>query len=464
MVKKGMRRKKDFFFLKYNAYLRNSIANNTAENLLRAKKQDDQYDVWLKYHVISYPNTNQTIIGSHLFTLLHQARHEREAYARYRISHLNTLRQFVEQNRAWKDLSETFLLIEKSLYESQKLPADQLRTELYDLLRMHIDYPKWIFGIDKKGYPIYQTHPFYITRPLLSFIMKEGNLGRKKVRVVEPIQYQHIEFSNYLATAYALYDEDTLDLIAANGVNYNIIPDIQFPRSLGDMDDWADLIQQNRKYTMNPYGVVIDCYNAGDIDQIVMVERNGYLIWKVHFKKPGWVINNKGELTEDPRGAEYMGYFNPDLYPHSTFTVHTDFIDFETKVYEFVLECYAEIVCGTDVVNRRFRLRDVVNKGAVQMMENAPQEEDKRMGFRFTPRRVYNSAKRKAKTRNEFEQEIRRYFVAGHIRRLPEGQQASRDAINHAREYGIEIPDGYTFVRPYEAGQEKVRTHYIKRV
>ena len=38
----------------------------------------------------------------------------------------------------------------------------------------------------------------------------------------------------------------------------------------------------------------------------------------------------------------------------------------------------------------------------------------------------------------------------GYIRRLPVGQQASESAIRNARDIGIELPQGMTYVRSHE--------------
>ena len=44
--------------------------------------------------------------------------------------------------------------------------------------------------------------------------------------------------------------------------------------------------------------------------------------------------------------------------------------------------------------------------------------------------------------------------VAGHIRRLPDGHKASKEAIAHAAEFGIRrgIGENNTFVRPHDRG------------
>ena len=42
--------------------------------------------------------------------------------------------------------------------------------------------------------------------------------------------------------------------------------------------------------------------------------------------------------------------------------------------------------------------------------------------------------------------------VRGHLRRLPPGWSPSKQALKTADEFGIALPEGYTFVRPYYTG------------
>lgn len=46
--------------------------------------------------------------------------------------------------------------------------------------------------------------------------------------------------------------------------------------------------------------------------------------------------------------------------------------------------------------------------------------------------------------------------VRGHLRRLPGAWTRSKDAVAFAREFGIVLPDGFTFVRPHMRGTENV--------
>ncbi|SYX84582.1 hypothetical protein [Paenibacillus alvei] len=457
-----LKKKNNHFDLRYKNYIRKSVLDNSRRKIVDASKQDSEYDKIIKRHLTNYENTNQTIIGSQLFTLLYQARNETDIYMKTRIETLKAIYTFVQDNNAWYDLWKTVITIENHLFDEGIPIVGQMSSEIFDMFRLHSQYPKWIVGLKNRKVPILKTPAFYITSGLLNLLENEQSIGRKKTRELRIIQYQSIELSTYHSYSFGIYSEDTLDLLPNNGIRYESIKTLEMPRELAKYDEISEFILEERQYTMNPNGAVIDCYNCGEIDQIEMVESEGYLIWKVHFKIPGYKLNHKGELIDDLAGMEYCGYFNPDYFPRSSLSEHSDFIDFEFRLYEFILECYADIVCGSNKLRKRFN-RDVINVGTLEMMES-PDKVDSKMGIRITPRSIYKRIKEKTKNKEQFEVEIKKYFIAGHIRKLPNNHFPSKEAVEHALEHGIELPKNYTFVRPYEVGDEKLRSYYIKKV
>ena len=55
------------------------------------------------------------------------------------------------------------------------------------------------------------------------------------------------------------------------------------------------------------------------------------------------------------------------------------------------------------------------------------------------------------------------HLVSGHLRKLPQGWNVSDQAIQHASEFGIHLPDGHTFVRPHERGEIERLQNYRSR-
>lgn len=110
-------------------------------------------------------------------------------------------------------------------------------------------------------------------------------LLKKKGRELFTIQTQTVEFASYLVHSFGLYRDTHMDLLAQNGLTNQTVNSIKLPRQLAEFNMMIEFIENNRQYTMNPNGVVIDCYNCEDIDQVIIIEQNGYVLWKVIFKQ-----------------------------------------------------------------------------------------------------------------------------------------------------------------------------------
>lgn len=416
-----------------------------------------------KEYILSYDNVNQTIIGSYIFSLINDSRNNHEKYRNERLLTLNKVFQYVDENKAWYDLWKTFTMIEKSVHEERIAIDIQASFELLDMFRLNLPYNLLIMGLTNEKTPILLTPPFYLTEKLLNFLEYNKAAGRKKGRELYAIQMHFTEFLTYSTYSFGLYKESHLDLLSQNGLNHDFISFIKIPNKLTDSDTLIEFIKKNRKYTMNPNGVVIDCYNCEDIEQVILFEQENHLLWKVIFKQKGIKLNQKGELIEDALGAEYCGFFSPSFFPRSNFSERPIYKDFELQVYDFILECYADVVCGISLVNKKFN-RSTINIGTMEMQGEDIDSSDNKMGFRFIPRNTHNKIKAISKNREDYEKEIKKYFIVGHIRKLPEGHTPSAEALSHAQEFGIELPLNYTFVRPYEIGEEQLRTHYVKKI
>lgn len=448
-------KKTNGFPIRYKKYVSASVNDNTKSTIQHRKNAHEI----ITNHILTYDNVNQTILGSFIYRLLNTSVTNPERYKNERLVILKEMYDYVTSNHAWYDLWQTAKMIEEKLYTQKSVIDHQVASEIVDMLRLHLPYPKFIVGLNDDHSPILQTPPFYVTEKLLNYIEYSKSAGRKKGKELFTIQTQTVEFATYLVHSFGLYREVHLDLLAQNGLTNDTVLNIKLPRKLVDSSKMTDFVIKNRQYTMNPHGVVIDCYNCGDVEQVILLEQEGFLLWKVIFKQKGVTLNQKGDLVQDGKGGEYCGYFSPNFFPRSTFSEHSTFIHFEFDLYDFILECYADVVCGSTLLNKAFN-REVLNMGMLEMQGH--EKNNTKMGMRFIPRNIHRTAKEK--TPQKYEEELKKYFIAGHIRKLPEGHTPSKEAIAHAQEFGIDLPEQYTFVRPYETGDEKLRSHYIKRV
>ncbi|MEK4047583.1 hypothetical protein NSU18_28660 [Paenibacillus sp. FSL H8-0048] len=448
------------FESRYRKYVIESVHENT---LSHSEQKEGAAD--LMQHLIEYENINQTVLGSYLTTLLFKAKKEPRYYVSERISILKIIYKFALDNKAWFDLWRSYYLIQKHLItEGIGIIDTQIQFELMDLFRYFMPSKKVPLGIDKYGKLIIDKPPFYITEKVLNMFDDQLSIGRKKTKELYTIQLHAAELLIFHSFSFGLYDEDSLDLLSKSQLNYDMLKNnkISLPRTIKWSEYETDILENNRKFTMNPNGVVIDCYNAGDIDQVILLERKGHLLFKVHFSSFGHKLNHKDELIEDSSGSEFCGYFSLLGFPTSQFGHTVDFLEFEFILYDFIWECYADIVCGSDFIFRKFGMKSINVSSLNSEEANDLSKEQKTIGKRFVPRPIHQKAKLISTSIGDYENELKKHFVPGHVRKLPEGQSASREAVSHATEHGIEIPLGHTFVRPYNPQEERVRTHYIK--
>lgn len=83
--------------------------------------------------------------------------------------------------------------------------------------------------------------------------------------------------------------------------------------------------------------------------------------------------------------------------------------------------------------------------------------------YTFIPRFQYdlNAYQDRAKqVSHETRVTLSPHLVSGHFRKLPADWKASDEAREHAKEFGLTLTEGYTFVRPHERGEiEQMRTY-----
>lgn len=457
-----LKRKNNGFDSRYKSYIEASFEQNSRQHVSTAKKKGKEYDEIIMMHPCDYKNDKQAKLGKQLFILLCHARCEPDEYMTQRFKTLKLIYKFIKDNQAWFDFWKALNTIENYLFSCSQPVKDQLSNEVWDMFKFYMNHPKWVIGLQNLNTPIIEKTVFYITPRALSLFENKEILGRKEKKELTVIKDQSIDLILYHTYSFGLYRQDILDLLPKNGIRYETINTLNLPRKLANLDKITNFINQERQYTMNPNGAVIDCYNCGNIDQIIMVEREQCLVWKVHFDINGYVLNSREKLIEDSIGMDFCGYFNYSFFPRSTVSEHGGYKKFEDKIYEFVLECYADIVCGSSKLTENFN-RDVVNAGAMEMLPNIVGDEGK-IKLRFTPRGTYNRIRNNTQTKEEFDNELKNRFVSGHPRKLTKNQSPSQKAIKHAVEFGIDLPQGYTFVRPYELGEDKLRSHYVKKI
>ena len=139
-----------------------------------------------------------------------------------------------------------------------------------------------------------------------------------------------------------------------------------------------------------------------------------------------------------------------------------------STIQAFLILLCASIVRDFWVLEERAR-QQVYQKRTEKRRERQGKGKARRMvvskDYTFIPRfqydlSVYDGTK---KVQHQARVTLSPHLVSGHIRRLPEGHQASEEATSNAAEFGLKFGEGETFVRPHERGEIEQLRNYRSR-
>lgn len=460
------------FKIVFNKWQRENFNDKSREILYHATKYTSE-----ELAIINkdYRDINSQIIGSMISTLIYKACRQPKEYYSTRYEILKETANFIKENNAYVELYE-FIKAHHNMAQFSISTSGQVMQELIELIGMITPFNMELIGLNDRT-PIYVPSKFPYT---MNFVGKVNNLPpenkwSKKEKNIVYENYARSTLTTFYNETFGLYNTSIIDMVPQNSINLAYYEkDMILPRELHDTDYWISLIRKNRKYIINKNGIVIDCYNAGDIETIFMVESKGFLLYKVILSKNGWVLNNSGNLVDDINGGEYCGiidltslYSDSEyVYTYSYYELITEYIEKAYNILNFVIECYADVVCGSNCnsENKKVNSSDKILFDN-DVTDNEIEQYFKEKGFvgiRTTPRSLYSIGERTSSRTSKQTRTL--FFVEGHLRLLPSGSNASEEAINKAAEYGITVPKGYTFVTPYYAGLEQVRSYYKKIV
>lgn len=209
----------------------------------------------------------------------------------------------------------------------------------------------------------------------------------------------------------------------------------EFPRQWRNTEWYLNNLQF-RNYLLPTSGIHARYVNAGDIAEIffqeVMKNEEIVLLYRV--------------VTKD--NGEYSGYYRTASHTFYSPFLHSNCEEWHRNIENFILENYMMLTCDY--------LVDKKKNYAMRQVDSF----EKEFYFPYQPLVTYSykaSRGRKAKDGQErhrrFVKEEYRLEImmrSGHLRRLPERQQASEKAVQNAINFGISLPPGMTFVNSHE--------------
>ena len=232
----------------------------------------------------------------------------------------------------------------------------------------------------------------------------------------------------------------------ANFINeetFDIFPEKLFmpSRGVSRMREWKNTetyksMLKKRKYILPPDGVLGIYRNTGKIYSIffkeLFMDSQVYLLYRIE--------NNEEE-------GLYGIYDIKNDFFYSIYKDSTGESLFHNFIENFILESYCHLTTDIEIDRKRNMALKVV-------------EDINNVDFCYPNQPVVQFMyKEKGKTADTKEKKYRNYdksrykemkvTVNPYIRRLPQGAVASQEAIDMAREYGYELSEGETFVRPF---------------
>ena len=136
----------------------------------------------------------------------------------------------------------------------------------------------------------------------------------------------------------------------------------------------------------------------------------------------------------------------------------------DDKVCAFLILLAASIVRDFWVLDERARGRKYekrTEKTRTRVGQGAERKLVVSKEYIFIPRFRYALASNRSASEVSHSVRVRLspHLVSGHLRLLREGHRASDGALAQAPEFGLQVPNGYTFVRPHERGSDEDLMH-----
>lgn len=176
------------------------------------------------------------------------------------------------------------------------------------------------------------------------------------------------------------------------------------------------------------------------------------------------------ELLEYPDSVVVLLHTEPGLKLEDTaaVTIHKALEDrfyFVPDTASEQVKAFAYLLCGSVV--RDFWVLEARSRGRVYQKRTEKKRErvghgkDRKLvvtkDYTFIPRFRYTLEGIGQEIATPEARQVRvslsPHIVSGHFRKLPDGWNVSEQAKAHAEEFGLNLADGYTFVRPHKRGE-----------
>jgi hypothetical protein len=248
-----------------------------------------------------------------------------------------------------------------------------------------------------------------------------------------------------LAMAWPLFDEHTLDVFPERfrGASLAVVP-----RSASDTAETMRDALARRRYVLPPTGVtVIPPENAAGVERLVVWERGSWVVGRL------WHANDTASLVlacpSIPVSISIWSMLAIKDKPVA-----------DDPLAALVADAYRDLVTVSEAkLARRSRRTEGEAREARRSERKGTQS------YWYVPRilkeegeesseELKETARKEGRLRSLIPRRVAPHAVSGHLRRLTGTRKAASEAAKEAaRRLGLQVPEGYTFVRPYVTGQ-----------
>lgn len=358
--------------------------------------------------------------------------------------------KFLKENKLYKKFTE-FTYFIYSNYSSGKA-SSEVFSAYQDLLLQQFCYlvppGKMVYGVTNEG-ELMITEEIY---PFLDYPMYEVEMKRiKDIKKIEKV-FNSYGYSLEIVENWkeVISNERLLTNMVFEMANFineetlDIFPENFFMSSRGILEirKWKNTnfyksILKKRKYILPSDGILGIYKNAGEIYSIffkeLFMDNQIYLLYKLE--------NNKKE-------GLYGVYDTKSDFFYSVFKDSSGEHIFHNFIENFILENYCHLTTDIEIDKKRnmaLKIVDNVEK------ENFHYPNQPIVQFMYKDNKIKTSNKKEKKFRNynktKYKEET--IIINPYIRKLPRGATASDEAIQNAKEFGYELSEGETFVRPF---------------
>ncbi|MDD3362681.1 MAG: hypothetical protein PHW34_13515 [Hespellia sp.] len=366
---------------------------------------------------------------------------------------------YIEENHLYRDFFDFCVILEQHRKQKIVMGHQAIFDAYISLLMQQTCYfcrnhmEDNVSGIDESGNLMFQKNPhpysdagcYELEKKYQGFLKGRVDISEKELyRAYKPYGYtiHSWEELRLLESRVKVYDNNNYTMVPYLSEN---TPEImlhqiymhympEFPRQWKKTDLYKEKLR-HRNYMLPVTGVKACYVNAGDIKEIFFQEifynEEIVLLYKV-------TTHNNGE---------YSGRYHTKSQIFYSIYGFTDHPEWHLEIENFILENYMILTCDY-VIDRK-------KNYAVKQVDHP----EKEFHYPYQPLVSYTyeqkntkSEKASNKKRNyvkeNYKEEIR--AKSGYIRNLPANYQASVEAVQYAAEFGLELPEGKTFVRAHE--------------